>query len=262
MSCPPEMLLNLQRRFKTLLLDEGISPSPTWLRDRSSAELATRIEVYRYAYWARMIESLEDDFARCKNLLGPSIFRELARNYLAQHPSTFASLAEVSRGFPDFLATSPIRSSTPGSPDLARWEWLEILSFLEEERESNLAAMVNVPEDQIHRVVFELNPSARWFESDFPVHRKRFNATRSSTSGTIRLILFHSARCKKQIVLTAKQADLLREVERGRSLGELRAISAKLRIREEQASKWFGRWTTLGLILGFHLDDAGRSCAN
>src|SRR3954471_1857997 len=47
---------------------------------------ASRLEVYRHGYYARLIECLEDDYPALESALGTDVFRALCQDFIEQHP--------------------------------------------------------------------------------------------------------------------------------------------------------------------------------
>jgi hypothetical protein len=94
-----------------------------FIRDTAHATPLVRLEVYRSAYRIRMVESLRDDFGRVEKEIGETEFRKLAEDYLDERPSRYASLAEFSQDFPDF-----VRGLSPSHYRLASIDWAEILA--------------------------------------------------------------------------------------------------------------------------------------
>lgn len=85
--------------------------------------------VYDFAYKARLVEILQDDFEGLHTLLGDERFDQAARAYLDTHPSTYRSARWVGREFPDWLAQTAPWSDTPEAVAMARFEWALGLAF-------------------------------------------------------------------------------------------------------------------------------------
>ena len=57
------------------------------------------MQIYNDAYFARIIDSLKEDFPTVVGCLGEESFRELGRAYLEQYPEgAFAALADAGNG--------------------------------------------------------------------------------------------------------------------------------------------------------------------
>src|SRR6187402_3614901 len=117
-------LAERQRIFKQVLKSQA-----------AVSEDDRRMLVYRRGVFARMLESLSDDFPQIAQTLGDQEFRALISDYLAAHPSRYSSLAELGRDFPAWIA-----KIKPVLADLAELEWKKYCSGLAlEKTPSNLS---------------------------------------------------------------------------------------------------------------------------
>ena len=116
----PMDLAQLQRAFQQHVLtgDEAISR-------RVSASQAVpardRLQVYAQAYQLRLVEALGHNYPRLLQLLGNDQFATLAREYLADYPSSSPSVRWFGNRLHEFLARK--YSHTPALRDLASFEW-------------------------------------------------------------------------------------------------------------------------------------------
>lgn len=165
----PVSLKELQRELSDAISGAPLSDSVAPLiRESSAFTRAQRLEVYRFAFQARMIESLEDDFPLTCHFVGKSGFDELVLAYVQKMPSTFASIAEISRGFPEFLAVSPSVSSLGRS--IAHYEWLLVeTTNAWIPSESAVSGLAQMDPNQRAQAKLELAPGVRLFESRWAV---------------------------------------------------------------------------------------------
>ncbi|HEV3444397.1 MAG TPA: DNA-binding domain-containing protein [Gemmataceae bacterium] len=63
-----------------------------------------RLAIYGYAYYARLLECLGDEFPVLKHALGEELFDAFAAEYLEQYPSRSYTLFHLGLNFPRFLA--------------------------------------------------------------------------------------------------------------------------------------------------------------
>jgi hypothetical protein len=71
-----------------------------------------RLAIYSYAYYARLLECLREEFPVLKHALGEEIFDAFAVEYLERYPSRSYTLFQLGVNFPRFLAeTRPDRPS-------------------------------------------------------------------------------------------------------------------------------------------------------
>jgi len=82
-----------------------------------------RLGIYAHMYYARLVEVMEAEYPTVRQLLGPDLFADACRRYVAKYPSRSRLLNGLSTGFPDFLARSLPRSHRHGlAVDIARIE--------------------------------------------------------------------------------------------------------------------------------------------
>ncbi|HVV51327.1 MAG TPA: DNA-binding domain-containing protein [Polyangia bacterium] len=80
-----------------------------------------RLGIYRFMYRARVAEALESQFPHLATHMGRERFTELAAAYIADEPSTHASLRFLGERLPGWLEAR--RSGAPLLGALARLEW-------------------------------------------------------------------------------------------------------------------------------------------
>ena len=116
-------LADLQRAFQDYVLasSEAFAAS---VRDTRKADRATLLDVYRDGYALRLIEVLTNDYPGLMAMAGPADFDNLARAYIAAHPSRYASVRWFGQHLADFIAATPPYSRSPAAAEMARFEWL------------------------------------------------------------------------------------------------------------------------------------------
>ncbi len=96
-----------------------------------------RVGIYAEAYLARLVEVLTNDYAAVSALAGCAEFHDLARRYLAAHPSQSFTLSVLGRQFPDWIANADGIDRRELLTDVARVE-LAITRTFDAPRESAL----------------------------------------------------------------------------------------------------------------------------
>ena len=109
-----------------------------------------RIQIYGGMYVARLVDALAEDFPKLAAALGPEAFADLARAYLARHPSSAPSIRHVGAALPDFVA-----GRAPA--------WL--------------ADLQRIPGDDWPALRFALVPACVRLVTAWPVHRRWTDAT-------------------------------------------------------------------------------------
>ena len=110
----------LQRRFQQAVLDEDASPG---LFLDEGRPVGGGIDLYLAAYRARLLAALRDNFPVLHRALGDQAFADLARAYIAAHPSRFRSIRWFGDALADFLDAAPECLPHPALADVARMDW-------------------------------------------------------------------------------------------------------------------------------------------
>lgn len=116
-------LLDIQSKFQSRLLngDDAINPH--------LAKGGPFMGAYDYAYRARLIEILSEDFEGLHTLLGDEQFASAMTDYINAHPSTTKSVRWIGRFVGDWLGkVDPWQAHTELSA-MAKFEWMLGLAF-------------------------------------------------------------------------------------------------------------------------------------
>jgi len=77
-----------------------------------------RLAIYGYAYRARLVECLREEYPVLRHALGDEAFDAFAFDYLRMYPSKSYTLSQLGANFPRFLAeTRPMEGDNVGLPD-------------------------------------------------------------------------------------------------------------------------------------------------
>lgn len=106
--------------------DLGLKSLADFLCGADEDDRIARMEIYTYAYFNRIYESLQEDYPATLSNLGEKNFHQLCVDYLQACPSTNPDLALTSTGLPDFLRCHDLARTRPWLADLARIEWENI----------------------------------------------------------------------------------------------------------------------------------------
>jgi hypothetical protein len=226
---------------------------------RASASLTAceRLEVVAAMVRARLADCLADDYPGLRHAVGERAFEELARAYLARHPSTHYSLNALGRRMPEFL-----REARPREPFLAQLAGLEraVQEVFDAPQEPPLSAdaVLAVPPARWSRLRLRTIAALELVASDYPVraylqavHEGRRPARpRRARSWTLvhrrELVVWRSD-------LDADRWELLAALRAGETVeGAIaRALARRGARRRRIAGElagWFGGWAADGLF--------------
>jgi hypothetical protein len=192
-----------------------------------------RVEIYREAYFARIIESLTDDFPKIRELLGEEEFEDTVHAYLKKYPSRYFNLAQVGRDIPKFLEEA--FPSRPELADLAKDEWAQCLCRWSESSEPmDFTKLLELSSEEQLRQKLLLSSSAQFVKTGQGT-RVHFNVRGETISQE----------------LTPSMEELFSEIQSGKTLGEM---TEKFQANAELAAvamSWISNWVSQGLIVGF-----------
>lgn len=149
-----------------LTLDDVCTPGP-------QLSALDRLDVYHYAYRARLVEALADDYGALRHALGVERFEAFAARVIALHPSRTRDLNQYGR-----VVVETLRSGAVRVPNrafllaLAELEWalVEAVHAPPPPR-IDAAALRAIPPERWANLRFTASPSLRVLASDWPANR-------------------------------------------------------------------------------------------
>ncbi len=142
-----------------------------------------RLAIYHNAYFARLVECLQNDFPTFRKTVGDDAFRQFALEYIAAHPSRSYTLGRFGDGFVDFLReTSPTcEQDDAGGADwsgflieLARFERVVAEVFdgpgIEDQPGLDVDSIRTLASHELSQLRFIGAPCLRLMQTRFAVH--------------------------------------------------------------------------------------------
>lgn len=136
----------------------------------SNAPQTKRFDIYRNNVTVAAIDALGDSFPAVRALVGDTFFRASARAYLDQSPPRSPLLFRYGATFGDFLDGFPPAARLPYLGDVARLEFARLQAYhAADATPLAIAALGEIPPDEVAAVTFEAHPSVCLIRSAFPV---------------------------------------------------------------------------------------------
>lgn len=264
-----ELSLELQQRwFAEIVCTPESELAP--IDAASAARLVTpgrvlssleRLDIYRRAYHARLIECLADDYPMLEETLGEPAFEALCRRYIARFPSQSPSLNFFGRHMSSLCESEPLPNAG-FARDLAALEWA-IVEAIHAPTASPLGPedLARVPAPSWPEVRLKSNPSLRILELEYPVNAY-FQAWRDGARPAIPapsaslLAVYRTGRSVWRLELSAAMRALIASLASGVALGAsieraLPLLEGDAQERpEELVSGWFASAVSSGLFSG------------
>jgi Putative DNA-binding domain len=255
-------------------LDVTLENLESVIRRSRSLSSADRLEIYVNAYYARLMECLEEEFAVTRYALGDDLFGAVAFGYLQSYPSRSYTLGQLGASFPRYLAESQLHAGAVPAGAGPHWPNFVIeLATLERSLYEvydgpgtehggtlNPAELGNIPAEAWSHLRLTLAPCCRLHRFDHPVHeywadRKDGGEPEPCGPRSTKLAINRRDYVVERCELTDAEFALLSEIARGASLSEAIAValaSAAQRAQvESQIGAWFARWAGEGYFSRF-----------
>ena len=241
-------------------LEKVVLPSATL----SSVE---RLAVYADMYYWRLVDILFGIYPAVQKLMGGDLFYDVARAYLAAHPSRSPHLGPLGRRFPDFIRSTSIEIPHRGlAADLAAMENAMDEIFDEVRHESvSVAAIDTLPPDAFGRARLRFASAMRVLVLDHPANDwyQAFREEREvpvPAAETSRVLLYRRDFTVYRAALGREEHALLVRLMAGDNLVEaLEACSESPGIDMDlvlsSIGGWFRHWSGNGLIAAIDLED-------
>lgn len=132
----------------------------------------SRLRLYQGTIRSNFAEALRSTYPVIWRLVGEDYFRQAAWTFQLRHPSESGDLNHAGGAFPDYLRALHPDDDFRYLADLARLEWLIQESLLAQDHgRLDLHSLARVDTAAYEVLCFNLHPTLRLFESDFPALR-------------------------------------------------------------------------------------------
>lgn len=219
-----EDLLNFAH---AIIRGEALSPKINSSYSEYSA--TTAIEVYRNNYRGNLIDALSATYPVVEQLVGKDFFRQMAKKYIAQHPSRTGNLHHYGEQLATFIATfEPVRQLVYLA-DVAKLEWAcNSAYFCVDADPLEIAELADVSPEQYVDLILPTHPSCHLLHSQYPIV-PIWQAHQPGASEDFHIDLEHGQHCALVIrqsdavhvyELPADFAEWLINIQSGMTLGQ------------------------------------------
>lgn len=223
------------------------------------------VQIYNDGYFVRLVECLTDDYPALSYALGEEAFSELARAYIAQHPSRSRSLNAYGQHLAAFCRTRAEPWSAFAA-DLARLEWA-LVEVVHEPASESLRpdALATIPAARWQTARLLPSPGLRLLGFDYPVN-DFFQAFRDERAPQLperapsATVVYRQGPALWRMGLEPRAAlllkDLLASVPLAIAIATLEARSQATGTSEELTRllpQWLGSWVQSGFFRGVEL---------
>lgn len=260
----PSLLETQALVMGALLRGDASRGGASLLRTARGVPAERRLHVYRNNLYASLGTALAAVYPVVARLIGDDCFRELARGYVARHPSRSGNLHEFGRHLPSYVRAQTELSTLRYLADVAALEWASHEVYHEaDNRTLDASALGQVPAEAQARIRLHLQLATRFIASSYPVlaiwqaHQVDADehvAPVSLDAGGVRVLVARSGFEVEFRMLGAAEDRWLRALAEGRTLAA--ALSAALALDPDfDFSATLGRHLGLGSFRAYSLAD-------
>jgi len=252
-------LKDLQSAFKLHLMERN-SAITEHIVGSGSLGADVRLAIYGNAYYARLIESLEQDYEALHVMLGDEEFTRLCTQYIDTYPSKFPSLRWFGQYMAKYLAEHKPYCEHPYLRELAVFEWTFIEAFDSEDAPVVTEAdAAQVPPDKWPELEIRLHPSVYWFDYEWNILPLWKSATSDESIPELAqlknkeyCIVWRQGLMTQYRTMDADEVILLRGVENNNNFAQLCERLTELDLDPEQvpmrAATILKTWITQGMV--------------
>lgn len=236
----------LQQRFQDAVLAGALEP----------ALASGHFEIYVNAYRGRLVEALCNNYPVMYRAMGADVFSQLARAYIAEHPSRFRSIRWFGDGLTAFAEANPDLLPHPALIDLARMDWALRGAF--DAADSPISCMGDVAmiaAEKWPEQCFVLQPSVELIDLQWNVEpiwqalSQDENAVTGAPQGLQHTLLVwrHELECQWRS-LEPNEATALRVIGAGGSFAQVCESLADDAYPAQAAAMYLRQWIEHGLL--------------
>ncbi len=169
------LLNNFQEEFKELMLrprHDVKADSNGVTRHIKSDEISAnnRLGVYHNNIVGSLSNTLCATYPMIEDLVGTDFLKEMARQFIFEHPPSGACLHHYGNGFDAFIKGYEPAKDLPYLSDVARFEWAMNHAYYAEDDEALPAdALAQIPPEELAGTILNLRQSATLIQSPYPL---------------------------------------------------------------------------------------------
>jgi hypothetical protein len=162
-------LLQLQTQFQQYLLNEDLAIESCVI-STPTVPAITRLQVYKDAYFLRLLEVLESDYPILKNIMGNERFEQLIADYIHCYPSAYRSVRWVGQHLANYIDKEPAFADTPWLKEIALFEWALNDAFDSADKPPlGLESMATISPLDWPNLSFTIHPSVQRWDSEYDI---------------------------------------------------------------------------------------------
>ncbi|MGZ8257537.1 MAG: HvfC/BufC family peptide modification chaperone [Gallionella sp.] len=239
------------------------APPPCGVQATGDYDVNVGLAVYRNNYRGNLHDALAGAYPVMVQLVGAPFFKQLARDFIALHPSRSANLFDYGAQLAEFLRRYAATQTLAYLPDMAALEWACHRAYLAADAPVlNLSELAQVAPDAYAELYLQLHPAVQVLTSCYPIaaiwqaHQSTLAADFSLdlAQGGGAVLVLRQQNWVRLEPLAAADANWLCAILAGQSLGDATART----VSEHSAfnlPELLLKLVQLDALTGFHLGE-------
>jgi hypothetical protein len=229
--------------------DPRALPLTGWIAARDEDTAAARLGIYSHMYFARLRDSLREDFELVARLVPASTFDAIAAAYIERHPSRDPSLRHHGKHFAEFLRRaqegrdSVVRELRLDAADLAALEWARIDAFdAPDASPLERGELLRLAPDAWSRLELRSVPSVGMIETRFKVSSlwsalERGSAPDPPRIGPERILVWRRGHRVHHREIAGQEAEAMRRLQAGAGFPSLCACFVSTGLSDDHVAR-------------------------
>lgn len=205
-----------------------------------------RLEIYSEAYFLRIHEVLEQDYALAAQAIGDEAFFSLVADYLKKYPSRYYNISDVGMNLHRYVKGHPIESAYPFLSTLVQYEHAIIEAFYADDMPAlDVAHLKTIEQNDWPEMKTTLDPSVQMLSLEWNVHAPY------EKKNHFLLIYRYQTQALNQVKeesISQLQYKILNWMREGLSLSEWCLALSEVTDELPPVMEWLQTWVGLGII--------------
>jgi hypothetical protein len=151
-----------------IVVGDAAPPHITTAYQNYSSDIA--LEIYRNNYRGNLHDALAGAHPVIRQLVGDDFFRFMARQFIAQHPSTSANLHHYGAPLAEFLSTFEPAQALVYLAGVAALEWAcHVAYFADDVAPLDINKLAQIPSEQYGDLQLSIHPACCVVRSNYPI---------------------------------------------------------------------------------------------
>lgn len=242
-------LKSIQLQFKKALLENSETING-FIKSKSQIESKSRIGIYKYAYVARLIDVLSEDYPLTRKILGDLLFTRICKIFVTKYPSKNFNINSYSLEFPKICIQFVPNKKKLFVKELLDYEKSIVECFYSKNAFNKIdqISLSSLDEKDVSKAVLILNPSVQLKKYQYEIAelRKDMKVVKDTKKVESYTVIYRNNWLPCFLKVNKKQFQILKLIQKGQTFTQ---IAKKCTIEDLPViHEWFANWMSLGLF--------------